>query len=477
MKLRTDNDRIFSPRPVLFLVILIAFAYINSLGVYFIWDDYPAIVTNPDIRNLNIAGAFSYLYPDDSPAGFKTPLYFRPLQELSYMADYRIWRLNPFGYHITSVILHIISAALLYFLILNLFKSEFFSFWIAVLFGLHPAFTPSVTYISGRADILALLFSLATLLFFMKSICGAKPDFLNYGVSLACFALALLSKETGAACALLLIAADKLVFRYGRGVKNLIYAPYILILFIWQYLKPPSVPGFGVIWAGAQQGGAFILTLLKGLLIYTSISIIPFNLRMGRSINIVSGACDKWLYLALIFLIILILAAIRLRKNKLFLLGLAWFYPALAAQLSFNWFFAKRHGQMLLPEHNLYFCYAGLLVCVFSSATIRQAAQARKRYLTAALTGLAVFYTGLTLYLNFNWQDEVRFFERNLRLNKNSAFNFMDYANLGYAYERARLFSRAEENFKLAAEQAGANPYFRNMLDDFYMRRQAERAR
>ncbi len=126
---------------------------------------------------------------------------------------------------------------------------------------------------------------------------------------------------------------------------------------------------------------------------------------------------------------------------------------------------------MLLPEHNLYFCYAGLLICIFSSAAIRQAAQARKRYLTAALGGFAIFYIGLSLYLNFNWQDEIRFFERNLRCNKNSAFNFMDYANLGYAYERAKFFSRAEENFKLAAEEAGADPYFYNMLATFYIRR------
>jgi len=470
--LRIDNLRITSQKPLLLLVFFILLAYINSLGVYFIWDDYSAVVSNPDIKRLDIAGAFSYLYRDDSPAAFKTPLYFRPLQALSYMVDYRIWGLNPFGYHITSVMLHIINAILLYFLILNLFKSAFFSFWIAALFGTHPAFTPSVTYIAGRADILVLLFNLAAILFFIKSLRGIKPDFLHYGASLFCFTLALLSKETGIICLLLLIAFDKLIFKYGRGVKNLIYAPYILILLIWQYLKPASAPGFQFILAGVRQGGLFILTALKGLLVYTFVSLVPLNLRMGRSIDIVSGTSDKWLYFALIFLIIMILAAVSFRKNRLLLSGLVWFYSALAMQLSFNWFFARRSGQILIPEHNLYFCYPGLLICIFSLAASRKITQIAQRYLTAMLCGIVAVFIGLTVYLNFNWQDEVRFFERGLRLNKGSAFNFMDYANLGFACERIKDWQGAEDNFKSAAQNSGADPYFYNLLAAFYIRRQ-----
>jgi Flp pilus assembly protein TadD len=93
-----------------------------------------------------------------------------------------------------------------------------------------------------------------------------------------------------------------------------------------------------------------------------------------------------------------------------------------------------------------------------------------RRYLAVMFLFFLIFYVTLTISENFFWQDEIRFFETNIKYNKESAFNFMTYANLGFAYERAKKFKQAEENFKLAAQRSKENPYFYNLLASFYIR-------
>jgi dolichyl-phosphate-mannose--protein O-mannosyl transferase len=222
-----------SKKLVFICIALILISYINSLGAYFIWDDYSLIVTDPAVRNWNINNLLSPAHKDDSSNLFKTPLYFRALQILSYALDFKIWRLNPFGYHLTNLILHILSALLLFLLLLFLFKDRTVAFLGAALFAINPIFTSSVTYISGRADILTLLFINAMLLFFIKGIKENRLNLLYHTASLLCFICVLLSKEAGLIGLIFLFMIDKLIYKYSTSVKkSLIYLPFIAILFI-----------------------------------------------------------------------------------------------------------------------------------------------------------------------------------------------------------------------------------------------------
>ncbi len=464
-------SKLDSRKLILMIIILIAISYLNSLSVYFIWDDYSSVVSNANIRSLSLKNIFKPMYPDDSPNIAKVPLYYRPLQVLSYIFDYRVWKLNPFGYHITNIILHIANAILLYSLLLILFKDSLFAFWGSSLFGTHPVFTSSVTYISGRADILSVFFLLAMLIAFIKSIEDGKLNIFFYCLSLFCSFLLLLSKEIGAVGVLFLIMIDKLILKYSiTKIRNLIYVPFVLVLLSWQYLRPSATVGFHAALTNLQGIPLGFLTLLKGTAIYTFLSIIPFHLRMGRSITVISTLQDKWAYISLIFLIIIIaLYIMGLRKNKLIIFGLTWFYLPLFILLFFNYLFAKRDNEILLPEHNLYFCYTGFIIFLFSIiASLKFKINAKN--LAAVFLFFLIFYAGLTISENLIWQDDVRFFERNIKYNKDSVFNFITYANLGFAYEKAGKLKQAEENFKLSAEKSERNPYFHNMLASFYIR-------
>src|SRR5439155_23733708 len=86
----------------LMLVLATACAYLYALPNHLLWDDDVLVADNAYIRN------FSYV-----PAAFTTDLFrnhsahYRPVQTLSLMVDYALWGLNPFGYHLTNVLLHL----------------------------------------------------------------------------------------------------------------------------------------------------------------------------------------------------------------------------------------------------------------------------------------------------------------------------------------------------------------------------------
>lgn len=461
-----------SKKIILFCGILICFAYINSLSTYFILDDYSAVVSNMHIRELKLSNVLTPMYREVNPDKFKVPIYSRPIQILSYAIDYRIWKLNPFGYHLMNMILHILNAILIFVLFSELFKNKLCAFFGALLFGVHPVFTSAVTYISGRADVLLLLFSLLMVICFIKSIKTWGLVLSYYILSLLCFVFVLGSKETGFLSVLFLIGIDKFIYRYSTTkIKNLIYVPYIFIFLTWQLVKPVSLPGFVLNIGGLKNILFMFVSMIKGIYTYAILSIIPYHLRMGRSITVVYGLADKWFYVAFFLLLVSSIAIVRFRKNKLFLYGLLWFCVPLFIQLLFNYFFARNDNELLLPEHNLYFSYVGFLIILFSFLLLPRIQGWLTKYIAPVFVIIILCYTAFTVAENVKWGDEIRLFNTMLEYNNNSKFNYMAYANLGYAYERIKNFERAETNFKLAAETSERNPYFYNIVASFYIRR------
>ena len=149
------------------LIMILGLAvYANSLGGEFLWDDHHLIEDN---MTINRWSKVTRVFTTDiaSGAGGKYNFY-RPLQIISYMFDYWLWKLNPIGYHLTNILLHILTALCLYWLINLIFKQPMLAFLSSVLFVVHPVHTEAVAYISGRADSLALLFMALCFIFYAK---------------------------------------------------------------------------------------------------------------------------------------------------------------------------------------------------------------------------------------------------------------------------------------------------------------------
>src|SRR5204863_7758078 len=85
------------------------------------WDDHYLAHANPFIKSpLLILESFRhYLFLDS------LSVYYRPVQNISYIVDYFFWNNDTWGFHLTNVLLHAVSGVLLYFLLRQLFASFF----------------------------------------------------------------------------------------------------------------------------------------------------------------------------------------------------------------------------------------------------------------------------------------------------------------------------------------------------------------
>src|SRR5262245_48094400 len=121
---------------LLFLTVL--FVFRPAVGCDFINFDDPAYVQNNPILHGSPVEAFTTIH-----AG-----YWIPLTWLSYQVDYALGGLSPAGYHRTNVLLHALTAALLFLVLCRMTGSTGRSLVVAALFAFHPVQVESVAWVT-----------------------------------------------------------------------------------------------------------------------------------------------------------------------------------------------------------------------------------------------------------------------------------------------------------------------------------------
>jgi len=181
------------------------------------WDDNNLILGTAGYRGLSwshIRWMFSTFYQE----------VYTPLSWLSYALDYKLWGLEPFGYHLTNLLLHAANVVLFYFLgmrLLPLAMPEIFkrekkrlvisALFAALVFGLHPLRAESVAWASERRDVLSGFFYLLCILFYLESRAEVTgPTLRKYWLTAAITscAFSLLSKAMAVSLPLVLIILD-----------------------------------------------------------------------------------------------------------------------------------------------------------------------------------------------------------------------------------------------------------------------------
>ena len=142
--------------PILLLVCVSALIYFNSLSNGFVYDDFGTIVENVHIKRFG-----NYLSSFYNPSYFKISggeASYRPVATLSYYLIYAIFGLNPFGYHLISIALHIFNVILVYQIAHVIFDDKKSSVIAGLLFACHPVNTEAVNGISYNEDLIASFF-------------------------------------------------------------------------------------------------------------------------------------------------------------------------------------------------------------------------------------------------------------------------------------------------------------------------------
>lgn len=417
---------------VIFLIVLGFFVYANSMNGKFVWDDIFLIVNNPSIKN---AAGFAKIFTRPVAAGIeRTYGFYRPLQMASYAFDYSFWRLNPFGYHLTNVLAHIFVALAIFKLIRLLYGDGLLSLVTAAFFLVHPIQTEVVSYVSGRADSLAMFFMLVSFIGYVQQ--GRSKSPAGYGLLLCAYGLALLSRENSLILPVLLglyhyAFKKKLLKREFFSVLGLTAIYIFLRLTVLKSLSPHA--RFETV-IGERLPGFFV-----AMSQYVRLLLFPFPLHMEYG-NRLFGFAEPKALIGLLMTVLLWVFALREREDRrgaFFCIG--WFFVALLpvsnlfpvnAYMAEHWLYLPSVGYFLLLAQGLVFLYrTGRL----------------KSYGILGISALLIFYSFLTIRQNAYWRDPVLFYERTLQYAPESprANN-----NLGILYKEKGRVREALDLFK-----------------------------
>lgn len=139
------------------LAVLTFGIYSRVIGHSFlVLDDREYVTANPHIQGLHWSTVKWALTSMEAAN-------WHPLTWLSHALDYQLFRLNPVGHHLDSILIHLVNAILLFLGLRWLTKRLWPSFLVAALFAVHPINVESVAWIAERKNVLSTLFFLLAL--------------------------------------------------------------------------------------------------------------------------------------------------------------------------------------------------------------------------------------------------------------------------------------------------------------------------
>jgi tetratricopeptide (TPR) repeat protein len=190
--------------------ILIVYIVLTLAAVAAFWQVYQYDFVNIDdniyvTENSHIQSGIT---PDGVIWAFSTKYaeLWNPLIWISFMLDYQLYGLNAGGYHMTNLILHILSTLLLFWLFNRMTGMIWRSAFVAAFFALHPLHVESVAWVSERKDVLSAFFWMLTLCLYVHY--TEKPVVKRYMLVLFSFACALMSKPMVVTLPVIMILLD-----------------------------------------------------------------------------------------------------------------------------------------------------------------------------------------------------------------------------------------------------------------------------
>ncbi|MEW6080026.1 MAG: tetratricopeptide repeat protein [Thermodesulfobacteriota bacterium] len=444
------NHRRLIHLSVLIAICLAVFA--NTLANDFVWEDTQVVSDNPHIRSLrNIPLFFTARHwREDRSSSPDTG--FRPIRETSFAVDYRLGGLQPIGFHLTNMLLHVVNVVLAYFLALMLTatgrgeprgedagQKGFLSpaFLAALFFALHPVHVESVAYIKNRSDLLAFAFYQAAFLLYLlhRSRTGKTNAILFYCASLLGFMGALGSKPMAATLPLIL-ALYVVCFPgerpAGRRFAGLI--PFFGLALIWFWLQKDFLIAAGSDTTGFDPGSRrHIWTILATLGWYLDKLVWPAPLSIAHLFHPPRTLLDPAVLLTLATLAALLLVMVRtFSAQRSMFFGLAWVLITLLPVANILVLELRPIAEQRLYILSFGFCLVlGLIFsripALIKRTGISEAMAFRLSWVTAGI--ICAVYGTHTVQRNLEWRDSVSLFESAVRHSPDLAWAHNNLAN------------------------------------------------
>ena len=203
------------------LAVSVGALYGRAVHAPFVFDDHSSVLTNPSIRELwPLWGGATGSTPLSPPIRSVTA--GRPLVNFTFALNYAIGALDPVGYHLFNIIVHILAATLLWAIVRRTLRLEYFqgrfdrvaeplAFLVALVWALHPLQIDAVQYVTQRTELMMGLFYLATMYASIRYFTATVPRQRTAWCALATAACLL-----GMACKEVMVSAPVMVLLFER---------------------------------------------------------------------------------------------------------------------------------------------------------------------------------------------------------------------------------------------------------------------
>jgi len=203
--------------PYILITIAVILLYWQNLWFELIYLDDNIII----LDSFNVISSFSNITTAFNNS-YLLNNYYRPIVIISFIIDTAIAGQSSMMYHFTNIILHVITSFLVYIFLLKFNSKKHIALFLSIFFSIHPFSTNAVSWIVGRNDILLALFSLSSILCFIKYLENNKKYWIYLNILF--YLLAMFSKETG-----IIVPVTALLY-YMLFNKN--YQKKITLLFV-----------------------------------------------------------------------------------------------------------------------------------------------------------------------------------------------------------------------------------------------------
>jgi tetratricopeptide (TPR) repeat protein len=449
------------------------------------FDDGFYVVHNPHVVGgltaQNVSWAFSSGYQGN----------WHPLTWLSHMLDVELFGLKPGWHHLVNLLFHAANSVLLMALFRRMTGAPWRSFFVAALFALHPLHVESVAWAAERKDVLSTFFFVLTLLAYVVYVRAPTGGLqsggevsssmdrrkMAYGMTLALFALALMSKPMVVTTPFVMLLLD--FWPLGRLASSLdATAPNsvsdTLRSSVFKSLVREKIPFFGLAMLSClvtyfvQQShramylnppfGHRLANAAESYWRYLGHSIWPMHLAIFYPFPAGSDQPSVWLALGSLLGLATVsgIAIVYRRQAPWFSVGWFWYLGTLVPTIGII-----QVGGQAMADRYTYLPLIGIFIClVWGAAALAKGNLARLNVAAGAGALVLVVCAVLTFKQASCWRSDLTVFEHALAVTRGNA---LAHYHVGIALRDQGRNDDAMLQFRAAIE---ADPSFASAYTD-----------
>ncbi|MFC2085422.1 tetratricopeptide repeat protein, partial [Bacteroidota bacterium] len=415
----------------------------------FVLDDYPIIVENDSIKELDNLSKIS----DWSLLTNK-----REVILLTFAVNYYFHGFELFGYHLVNLVIHILNGILVYFFVILLFNTsvgksfkfsnnfKLIALLCSILFITHPLQTQAVTYIVQRTTSLVALFYLSSIMLYVYT----RQSWIKNGfrtstvilflLLLFSFLLGFFTKATIVTLPIILLLIELFFIRGADGNpdrKFLITASsfiFLTIIFAFIFVGLPKETEL-------LSPADYLLTQFKVIPIYLKLFVLPISQSIDYDIKISNSLFELDVFFGFLLLLCLFIIAIfTYKKYRLISFGIFWFFITLSVESSII------PIRDVIFEHRMYLPSFGLIISIISAIFYFLKLNQLKSAVII-IFGISLLLGYLTFKRNYVWRDGITIWTDTIQKFPQKA---RCYNERGLVYSRIGNYKKALNDFTTA---------------------------